>query len=76
MPWDGTELWLVDLTLIPELTNACKIIGGVDEFVPQSSFSCNGKLCFFLIKADLEIFIIMTMKDSNMMNKKGCLCNI
>ena len=45
MPWDGTELWLADLTPTLELTNARKITGIADEFVSQPSFN-EGKLYF------------------------------
>ncbi|MFW0072993.1 MAG: prolyl oligopeptidase family serine peptidase [Coxiella-like endosymbiont] len=46
MPWDGTELWLADLTPTLELINANKITGSVDEFASQPSFNHDGKLYF------------------------------
>ncbi|ABX77786.1 S9 family peptidase [Coxiella burnetii] len=51
MPWDGTELWMADLTTTLELTNAHKISGGVGEFVSQPQFSPEGTLYFLSDKS-------------------------
>ena len=46
MPWDGTELWLADLTPSLELANSHKITDSGDGFSSQPSFSHDGKLYF------------------------------
>ncbi len=46
MPWDGTELWLADLTTDGQLVNARLIAGGVAESVVQPEWSPDGKLYF------------------------------
>lgn len=54
MPWDGTELWLANLTPTLKLTNSRKIAGSVDEFVSQPSFSHDEKLYFVSDKSGFE----------------------
>lgn len=51
MPWDGTELWLADLTTTLELTNARKIMASIDDAVSQPLFSQDGKLYFISDKS-------------------------
>ena len=46
MPWDGTELWVADLTAAGELANARRVAGGPDVSVFQPSFSPAGTLHF------------------------------
>ncbi len=45
MPWDGSELWLADLT--PDgLRNAQRLAGGPDESIYQPQWSPDGRLHF------------------------------
>jgi dienelactone hydrolase len=46
MPWDGTELWLADVTAAGSLTNARQIAGGVEESICQPQWSPDGVLYF------------------------------
>ena len=51
MPWDGTELWQADITVMLELSNIFKVAGGVGEFISQPRFSPDGKLYFLSDKS-------------------------
>lgn len=44
MPWDGTELWLGDLTPKGTLTRARRVAGGPDESLFQPEWSPDGQL--------------------------------
>ena len=44
MPWDGTELWLTDLTPDGTLTRARRVAGGPDESLFQPQWSPDGQL--------------------------------
>jgi dipeptidyl aminopeptidase/acylaminoacyl peptidase len=46
MPWDGTELWLADLTESGEVINPKLIAGGEEESIYQPSWSPDGLLYF------------------------------
>jgi len=46
MPWDGTELWLADITEQGDISDALCIAGGPDESVFQPRFSPDGTLYF------------------------------
>jgi dipeptidyl aminopeptidase/acylaminoacyl peptidase len=46
MPWDGTELWLADVTSSGELENAHRIAGGPQESIFQPEWSPDGVLHF------------------------------
>ena len=46
MPWDGTELWLADLTSDGRLVNSQRIAGGLAESVYQPEWSPDGMLHF------------------------------
>jgi dipeptidyl aminopeptidase/acylaminoacyl peptidase len=46
MPWDGSELWMVDITGDGSITDPVKIAGGRDESVSQPRFSPDGTLYF------------------------------
>ena len=46
MPWDGTELWLADLTVDGRLRNPHLIAGGPNESIYQPEWSPNGVLHF------------------------------
>ena len=46
MPWDGTELWLADLTPEGEVAHSRRIAGGNDESIFQPVFSPDGVLYF------------------------------
>jgi dipeptidyl aminopeptidase/acylaminoacyl peptidase len=44
MPWDGTELWLAELSAGGELSNTQKIAGGASESIFQPAWSPDGTL--------------------------------
>lgn len=44
MPWDGTELWLADLTPDGILTGARRVAGGAEESLFQPEWSPDGQL--------------------------------
>jgi dipeptidyl aminopeptidase/acylaminoacyl peptidase len=46
MPWDGTELWVADLTLECSVANARRIAGGARESIYQPEWNPSGKLYF------------------------------
>ncbi|HSD97934.1 MAG TPA: S9 family peptidase [Sulfuricaulis sp.] len=46
MPWDGTELWLADITLNGSLGNQRRVAGNRDESVFQPAFAPDGTLYF------------------------------
>jgi dipeptidyl aminopeptidase/acylaminoacyl peptidase len=46
MPWDGTELWVADLTPDGELPDAVCVAGGTDESVYQPGWAPSGDLYF------------------------------
>jgi dipeptidyl aminopeptidase/acylaminoacyl peptidase len=46
MPWDGTELWLAELTEDGVLRNAGRVAGGVNESLFQPEWSPDGVLHF------------------------------
>jgi len=46
MPWDGTELWVAELSGDGNLSNARKIAGGIDESVFQPAWSPDNMLHF------------------------------
>ncbi|MCB8945333.1 MAG: S9 family peptidase [Ardenticatenaceae bacterium] len=46
MPWDGTELWLADLTSDGRLANEQLIAGGLEESIYQPAWSPDGMLHF------------------------------
>lgn len=46
MPWDGTELWVAELTKNGTLGAREKVAGGVDESIFQPSWSPDGLLYF------------------------------
>lgn len=46
MPWDGTELWVAEVTETGTLTNAQKIAGGLEESIVQPEWSPDGVLYF------------------------------
>lgn len=46
MPWDGTELWLADLTAAGQVAEVRKIAGGKEESIFQPSFAPDGTLFF------------------------------
>jgi dipeptidyl aminopeptidase/acylaminoacyl peptidase len=46
MPWDGTELWVADLTEDGELGFAQRVAGGVDEAIYQPAWSPDNTLYF------------------------------
>ena len=46
MPWDGTELWVADVTAAGALTNQRRIAGGDDESIYQPGWSPDGTLYF------------------------------
>lgn len=45
MPWDGTELWLAEMTA-DGLENAQRVAGGIDESIFQPAWSPDGGLYF------------------------------
>ena len=46
MPWDGTELWVADLTDTGEMSQPCKVAGGLEESIGQPLWSPDGILTF------------------------------
>ncbi len=46
MPWDGTELWLADISTDGSLSNTRKVAGGIDESIFQPQWSPAGILHF------------------------------
>ena len=46
MPWDGTELWVADVTPDGTLTNAVRVAGGASESLYQPGWSPDGDLYF------------------------------
>lgn len=46
MPWDGTELWVADLSASAEISNARRVAGGPRESIFQSEWAPNGILYF------------------------------
>jgi dipeptidyl aminopeptidase/acylaminoacyl peptidase len=46
MPWDGTDLWVADVSGVGELTDQRRIAGGPGESVLQPEWSPDGKLHF------------------------------
>ena len=52
MPWDGTELWLADVTADGSLERARRVAGGDDESIYQPGWSPSGELVFVSDRAD------------------------
>src|SRR5882672_3216295 len=46
MPWDGTELWVADVSDTGSLYNAQKVAGGLTESIFQPEWSPSGQLYF------------------------------
>jgi dipeptidyl aminopeptidase/acylaminoacyl peptidase len=46
MPWDGTELWIAEITSEGTLGSPQRIAGGVDESICQPQWSPDGQLYF------------------------------
>ncbi|WP_254721836.1 TolB family protein [Kovacikia minuta] len=46
MPWDGTELWVGELTPEGTIGAAQKVAGGLEESIFQPEWSPDGVLCF------------------------------
>ena len=46
MPWDGTELWVADVTASGALANAVRVAGGPAESIYQPGWSPDGVLLF------------------------------
>ena len=46
MPWDGTELWIADVTAAGALANQRQIAGGAEESIYQPGWSPDGTLYF------------------------------
>lgn len=46
MPWDGTELWVADITDANGLENAQRVAGGKHESIFQPKWSPDGRLYF------------------------------
>jgi dipeptidyl aminopeptidase/acylaminoacyl peptidase len=46
MPWDGTELWLADVTDAGTLANSRQVAGGETESIYQPGWSPDGQLYF------------------------------
>ena len=46
MPWDGTELWVADVTAAGELAAAWRVAGGPTESVLQPAWGPDGRLHF------------------------------
>jgi dipeptidyl aminopeptidase/acylaminoacyl peptidase len=46
MPWDGTELWVADVTASGALENAMRVAGGADVSIYQPGWTRQGTLYF------------------------------
>jgi hypothetical protein len=46
MPWDGTELWVAEVTAAGTLTNALRLAGGETESIYQPGWSPDGELYY------------------------------
>ena len=46
MPWDGTELWVADITAAGTLENPVRVAGGAHESIYQPGWSPDGTLYF------------------------------
>ena len=46
MPWDGTELWVADITDAGSLANETLVAGGARESIYQPGWLHDGSLCF------------------------------
>jgi dipeptidyl aminopeptidase/acylaminoacyl peptidase len=46
MPWDGTELWVADVTEAGALVRSRRVAGGPDESIYQPGWATNGELYF------------------------------
>ncbi len=46
MPWDGTELWVADVTAAGAVTGGVRVAGGADESIFQPEWSPDGQLYF------------------------------
>ncbi|MBM3819374.1 MAG: S9 family peptidase [Acidimicrobiia bacterium] len=46
MPWDGTELWVADVTASGALEHASCVAGGADVSIYQPGWTAEGTLCF------------------------------
>ena len=46
MPWDGTELWLADVTASGTVSNQRRIAGGPTESIYQPDWTADGELYF------------------------------
>src|SRR5947209_14885065 len=46
MPWDGSQLWLADMSADGSLSNARLIAGGTEESISQPEWSPDGTLYF------------------------------
>jgi len=46
MPWDGTELWVADITDAGSLRNETLVAGGARESIYQPGWLLDGSLCF------------------------------
>ncbi|MEW5988399.1 MAG: S9 family peptidase, partial [Chloroflexota bacterium] len=52
MPWDGTELWVADVTGDGSLANATLVAGGPAESIFQPEWSPGGRLAFVSDRTD------------------------
>ncbi len=52
MPWDGTELWVAEVTEDGQLRAAMKVAGGADESLFQPEWSPGGVLYFMSDRTD------------------------
>jgi dipeptidyl aminopeptidase/acylaminoacyl peptidase len=52
MPWDGTELWLADVTADGALANPRHVAGGDSESIYQPGWSPGGELLYVSDRAD------------------------
>lgn len=46
MPWDGTDLWMADLTSEGTVLHATRVVGGSEESIFQPEWSPDGRLHF------------------------------
>ena len=46
MPWDGTELWVAEVTAGGGLVDAARVAGGAEESIYQPGWSPDGRLYF------------------------------